>query len=132
MKILTITAAIFLSLTVNAQQLKEHKGIHTPNVCVENTNVCAHLMFPKAPNSSDESQFIVHFMTQETIKNVNVMLWMPDMGHGSAPVTLNALDPVHYKISQAFFIMPGLWEVQVSFEINNELQQIKIPVNIQE
>ena len=130
MKALITIFALFLSATSFAQNHDGHNGTHTPNVCVENTKLCAHLMFPKIPNSSDESQFILHFVNDAAISNVKVVLWMPDMGHGSAPVVIKTIDNNHYQVSNAYFIMPGQWEVQVQFSVNEQIQIIKIPVQI--
>lgn len=41
-----------------------------------------------------------------------VFLWMPSMGHGSSPVTMERLGPGVYQARDVFFIMPGIWEIR--------------------
>ncbi|NCN95822.1 MAG: hypothetical protein GW917_03800 [Bdellovibrionales bacterium] len=55
----------------------------------------------------------------------SVVLWMPDMGHGSAPTSVeknrDAAGNVvagEYQISKIYFVMPGLWEVRVERQIS--------------
>ena len=40
-------------------------------------------------------------------------LWMPDMGHGSAPTRLEAMSPDCTRVTNIRFIMGGSWEIQV-------------------
>ncbi|MBS1960365.1 MAG: hypothetical protein JST80_12885 [Bdellovibrionales bacterium] len=40
-----------------------------------------------------------------------VILWMPEMGHGSRPTTVNPIDVGTYRASDVFFVMPGKWEI---------------------
>jgi len=135
MKFLFTTAiAMFLSLPLMATEQTNHSGVHTPNACLADKSVCAHLMFPKTPNSTDESQFIAHFLTQENVSlsQVHAILWMDDMGHGSAPVEIIAKDNSHYLIKNAYFIMPGQWQVKLKFNANDVAQELIIPVLILE
>lgn len=43
-------------------------------------------------------------------------LWMPTMGHGSAPVTIRKIpeEKDFFEVDDIYFIMPGLWEIKVS------------------
>lgn len=49
---------------------------------------------------------------QDLSKNLHVFLWMPSMGHGSAPVKLKRLDNGEYEVSEIQFIMGGKWEIR--------------------
>lgn len=40
-------------------------------------------------------------------------LWMPAMGHGSSPPEVRAMGPTLWHVSEVYFIMAGLWEVQL-------------------
>lgn len=134
MKFLFVAAIAFI-LNMSFGLAKDgHSGTHTPNYCTEDKTVCAHLMFPKVPNSSEESQFITHFLVkgQMTLSEVDVVLWMDDMGHGSSPVHLETSDNIHFMVSQAYFIMPGQWQVKVRFKSNGSAQELVIPVLINE
>lgn len=46
-----------------------------------------------------------------------VQLWMPSMGHGSAPVTIRELSAGTYQAQNVFFIMAGEWEIH--FQLKN-------------
>lgn len=111
---------------------------HTPNICTQdNEQLCLHVGFHDGvPAVSSEAQFMVHFMVgpdidAALIANVQVELWMPDMGHGSSPVAVEQLDAVHFHVSQAYFIMPGTWEIRVNFTYNGEAKAIYVPVTIE-
>ncbi len=41
-----------------------------------------------------------------------VVLWMPDMGHGSAPTKITRLDIGTYRVDNVVFIMPGKWQIK--------------------
>jgi len=52
-----------------------------------------------------------------------VSLWMPDMGHGSAPTRVQSLLDEHgqplvgaYRASNLYFTMGGTWEVRVTLK----------------
>lgn len=108
---------------------------HTANVCSTTApDICAHLGFENEPNTTDESQFMLHFMPKSggptLVTKVAVKLWMDEMGHGSAPVTLTAVDDAHYEVTKAYFVMSGPWQVKVSFEFGGASHEISIPVDV--
>lgn len=43
---------------------------------------------------------------------VSVVLWMPSMGHGSSPVTVERLGVGTYRASKVFFTMRGDWQIR--------------------
>ena len=49
---------------------------------------------------------------QDLPKDLSVFLWMPAMGHGSAPVKLQKINDGEYKVSEVQFLMGGKWEVK--------------------
>lgn len=49
---------------------------------------------------------------QDLPNNLFVFLWMPAMGHGSAPVKLNRINDGEYDVSEVQFIMGGKWEIK--------------------
>lgn len=51
-----------------------------------------------------------------------VTLWMPSMGHGSSPTTVNKLDTGTYRASSVFFVMPGQWEIRFQVKDGNNIQ----------
>lgn len=47
-----------------------------------------------------------------------VVLFMPDMGHGSSPTKIAKLtEPGLYRVSKIHFTMPGLWEVRITLRL---------------
>ena len=43
---------------------------------------------------------------------VSLVLWMPSMGHGSAPVTVTQIDEGKFLAQSVMFVMPGQWELR--------------------
>jgi hypothetical protein len=50
---------------------------------------------------------------QDLSKNLHVFLWMPSMGHGSAPVKIKKIADGEYEVSEVQFIMGGKWEIRL-------------------
>lgn len=135
-----LTALIVLSVTFvigHSSTSRAHSG-HTPNVCSATASaVCAHLGFDAEPNSTDSWSFMLHFMPAagvdpKLITSVSAKLWM-DMGshsHGSSPVTIAAIDDVHYQVTDAYFPMAGPWQVKVGFTYDSINHEIIIPVMV--
>lgn len=120
-----------------AEEGHEHEGTHTPNLCLNDSpKVCAHFMFPKAVNTMDESQFMLHVLKDKamTVTNMKVELWM-DMGsghgHGSAPVKIQQKSPEHFFVTNAFFMMEGEWIVRVDFELDGVARHLEFPIVVQ-
>ncbi len=113
----------------------DHDHDHSETVCSKlDANVCAHLGHMTKLNSSDEVQFVSHVMTpaNQPISDMKVDLWMPSMGHGSSPVKLASIGVNKYKVSEAFFIMTGEWQVRMTFTFNKVKHQINIPVTVEQ
>lgn len=43
---------------------------------------------------------------------LSVVLWMPSMGHGSSPVSIETIAPGIYRAKKVFFNMKGDWEIR--------------------
>lgn len=126
-----VSAALMLSLPAFA----DNGHTHTPNVCsTKNPDVCAHLGIYGELKSTVANQFIVDIMTPDgsAFTNLKVVLWMPDMGHGSSPVSLQDVGNNHYLVTNAWFVMTGQWTVKLNFDFNGENLDIEIPVEIAE
>ena len=60
-----------------------------------------------------------------------IVLWMPSMGHGSSPVTIERVDVGEFKASDVFFIMPGPWDIRYQLKsgadvLEEQIQKITI------
>ncbi|RYZ91710.1 MAG: serine protease spb1 [Proteobacteria bacterium] len=53
---------------------------------------------------------------------LQVVLWMPSMGHGSTPVTVTRLDVGTFSATKVFFVMPGEWEIKFQLKDEEALQ----------
>lgn len=68
----------------------------------------------RGPFNGAESEFQINFLEKPTA-DLNIELWMPSMGHGSAPVKIFA-DPssetlIHVR--NVYFIMGGDWDIRI-------------------
>ncbi|MFN7729499.1 MAG: hypothetical protein ACK5P7_10120 [Bdellovibrio sp.] len=113
---------------------------HTDEFCSQMTaDLCVHIGYDKGPVSTEASQFMVHFTATTTdlaaLDHVALELWM-DMGnghgHGSAPVQIRRLNNDHFLATEAWFVMPGTWQVRINFTHNGVKDQIVIPMQVAE
>lgn len=96
-----------------------------------NSQLCLTVTWLNGPTVSGSSDFEVRFWDKNTgNKNgpyvnppgtLGVLLWMPSMSHGSAPVTITPLAPGEFKVTNVYFIMPKDWEVRFSLENNGQV-----------
>jgi hypothetical protein len=94
------------------------------SLILNTSKLCAQLSWDQGPQSHGESAFTLSFSglsaqgfsngsLQDPTTNFNVYLWMPDMGHGSSPVEIRRSETGLYKVTRAYFIMPGTWEIRI-------------------
>lgn len=91
------------------------------------SDLSAYVVWQESPVENKKLEMSLRFYNlkndQPVVASINhelkVFLWMPDMNHGSAPVSLEKISDHEYKIKNIYFIMPGFW--QIHFQIlNNE------------
>lgn len=58
----------------------------------------------------------------------HLVLWMPAMGHGSSPTTIEQVDTGSYRANDVFFIMPGEWELKFQFKDESSVQDEAVVV----
>lgn len=57
---------------------------------------------------------------------LELMLWMPSMGHGSFPITTRKVGDGLYESTEIFFTMPGDWDVHFQIKDGeNLLDEVK-------
>ena len=108
---LVIGAIVLMGSVSNACDLK-----------FEKLALCADIEFSAAPVSGKDSPFLLSFhdlngapVALPTSK-MEVVLWMPSMGHGSRPTSVTRFERTGAAyVSNAFFMMAGDWEIGVSF-----------------
>lgn len=123
-----ISAFLFLSACARPDyidpkdQQKTQANNGTCALELVHTNLCASVQWTIGPQSPNESEFILKFWDKSSSENgpyidptntLSVVLWMPSMGHGSSPVTIEKIETGVYRIRRIYFIMPGDWEVRV-------------------
>jgi hypothetical protein len=54
--------------------------------------------------------------------DIDVVLWMPSMGHGSSPVTVEKLDVGTYRASRVFFSMKGDWDLRFQLKVGGDVR----------
>ena len=120
MKSFLFAAALLFNLPAMAQSY---------NLLFKDGAVQAIATFAEAPVLGKPNMMTLEFKdgaTQSPLAledQLAVVLWMPDMGHGSRPVKI---DPVvdasgnsvvgAYTVTKMYFVMGGLWEVRVSLK----------------
>ncbi|UYL07776.1 FixH family protein [Bdellovibrio sp. SKB1291214] len=87
-----------------------------------NSNLCASIAWTMGPQTPAESEFILKVWDKtsgsengpfvDPANTLSVVLWMPSMGHGSSPVTIEKIETGTYRVRRVYFIMPGDWEVR--------------------
>ena len=75
------------------------------------------LQWVRGPFVNTESEFQMAFNEKPNF-NLQVDLYMPEMGHGSAPVQIIPLDDTHFAVKKVYFIMHGLWQIRIKDDHN--------------
>lgn len=80
-------------------------------------DICTDITWSQGPTSQGESRFQIQFDSElSEATTLEVILWMPSMNHGSAPVTVKRSSPSSFEATRVFFIMPGDWEVRIALK----------------
>ncbi len=86
---------------------------------VSNGALCLKLTWEVFPTESQFGSFIFLIsdlhndqLVAASPSPLTVTLWMPSMGHGSSPVTVETIAPGIYRAKKVFFNMKGDWEIQ--------------------
>lgn len=72
------------------------------------------------PSLEEEGSF--NLKLKEALRDnqrIEAYLWMPEMGHGSSPIEIKAINPMEIEYTELAFTMPGLWVLHINF-IENE------------
>lgn len=118
--LLLILASFSTMAAFNGQHLTFSEG-----------RVHAHISWEVGPEVEKESALLVEFKTSDhkpmVIKSdLKVVLFMPDMGHGSSPTKAKKISESTFKVSKVFFTMPGVWEVRLSLKNEDGTKETKV------
>ncbi|WP_374073462.1 serine protease spb1 [Bdellovibrio bacteriovorus] len=121
---------------ISAQEWQRLNGNPLPaNTCTgefKALGICARLQWTKTPNSTEAQEFLLELQGDTSLfDDISIILWMPSMGHGSAPVKIEKLSATQYRITNVYFIMPGDWDVRMSLKKSGQtLDQLFIPLMV--
>lgn len=128
----------YANLSNNPQKNQDDKI----GTCVAkfSSGICLNYTWEKLPTENDFG--ILNFKTfikNSVTNNIelidlpikpSIVLWMPSMGHGSSPVTIEHIETGIYRATKVFFIMSGSWQIRFQLKDRNEIKdQIIIPFN---
>lgn len=80
---------------------------------------CLAWQWEKKPTNEATGSFVLitsSGVLQDPPGRLEIVLWMPSMGHGSTPVTVTRLSQGVYRADEVFFIMPGEWEIRFQWK----------------
>ncbi|MNJ94871.1 hypothetical protein D3C87_125740 [compost metagenome] len=132
MRHLLLCAFVLLAACARPDYLTADDITPSTNIhLLEKQNLYFDLKWVQGPQTPDVSEFILHFWQKDIssssgpfvdpVGDLSVVLWMPSMGHGSAPVKIEKLEPGVYRVHSVYFIMPGDWEIQVYLKNGNQI-----------
>lgn len=137
MKTLILITGILLSPFAFAHEGHNHPPTMSHLVFAKG-ELHAHATWQVGPRESEESILRIEWKNganhQPTEPNgqFKVQLWMPDMGHGSAPTQVQRVlgqqgNPMVgvYDVYNVYFIMGGHWQVNVTLTYANGSQETK-------
>jgi YtkA-like len=126
LKSVALVAALLIGSISSAHEGHDHPPL-AGHLSFKQNTLHIHASFPAAPVVGQESLLVLEAKDAKTHQptelndNIEVVLWMPSMGHGSAPTqverTLDAsgnVVPGVFNVRNVYFIMGGEWEVRVT------------------
>lgn len=135
MKIKFLMAA--LALTLGAAKAQAHESPDCPMYFAK-SDLCGAVEFITPPSETAEASF--HFKVYDHASTpdqpvlvdpaeLKIDLWMymgHHGGHGSAPVKITRESQGIYRVTEAYFIMPGRWNMR--FWVNGEKRELIVDV----
>ena len=139
----TLLALLLLFFSVNCARPnyisdEEFKPVQKPEEQTASSpefpslKIRAQLSWSQPPTSQGAQDFILDLEGNVSeFDSVAIILWMPSMGHGSAPVKIERISDHQYHVRNVYFIMPGDWEVRMVLKKDKQpVDQLYIPLMI--
>ncbi len=101
-------------------------------VCSEKASVCAEVVSLKPLNSKEEGRFTLTLKGEQIeLKKVDLWMQMGNHGHGSSPLKVTQVAPQIFDVTEAYFVMKGLWQIRVKFkqDIVEETLILNVKIN---
>ena len=109
---------------------------YSAQICSTTTTVCAAIQSDLPFTSKSEGRFELKLedKQQSEINLVKIDLWMQmgNHGHGSSPLKVLSLAPNQFDVTNAYFVMRGLWQIRVTYRLNNFQETLILPTQISE
>ncbi len=132
-----LALALFMGIFASAHGGHDHQPL-AGHLSYKQNRLHIHARFPTAPIVNQESILVLEAKDAKTHQatelndNIEVVLWMPSMGHGSAPTQVeravdangNIFNGV-FNVRNVYFIMGGDWEVRVTLTDAQGVQETK-------
>ena len=95
---------------------------------LKESEVSVNAFWQDGPYVGDESTILIilqgrNGMTYKEEISFGIKLWMPGMGHGSFPVTLEKIADGIFLASEVFFTMPGYWDIHFQVFVGESLKE---------
>ncbi len=130
----TMISVIFLCLLFSCGksplQLKKSNetsgiaGLESKKV-FSSTNQSLFLNWLSPINSAEEGHALLivkkNQFASDLPSDFKIFLWMPDMGHGSSPISVKKIGTGLYEFSQIYFIMDGFWQLKIQLKNGSTL-----------
>lgn len=137
LKSAAIITALFIGSLASAHEGHDHPPL-AGHLSYKQNTLHIHASFQATPVVGQESLLILEAKDAKTHQatelndNIEVVLWMPSMGHGSAPTQVeravdtngNLLAGV-FNVRNVYFVMGGEWEVRVTLTDAEGVQETK-------
>lgn len=108
--------------TLNSSMSSSREGILDCSLTFSSSHLCLNFKWEKKPTEEATGSFIFKTFLQNKLDQTpvqydlgglpQVILWMPAMGHGSSPTTVERIDVGTYRVTGVYFVMPGEWQIR--------------------
>lgn len=119
-------------VVANPHSIVEEAALETCEVALEDLGLCVLWKWEEVPTSSKAGQLIFKVARPNELDgsplpveipfDVALVLWMPDMGHGSTPTRVERVDVGSYRATDVFFVMPGEWDLRFQLKEEGDLR----------
>jgi hypothetical protein len=100
---------------------------------LQNVQLCLTAAWEQTPDSTkyNSMKLTLSGANINAFDQLESLLWMPSMGHGSSPVRIEKIDANTYRIYDMYFVMAGDWEVRIFLKkAGQSVDQVFIPVRL--
>lgn len=100
-------------------------------ICSNKVSVCAEIISVKPLTSKEEGRFKLTLKGDFVeLKKVDLWMQMGNHGHGSSPLKVSQTAPQVFDVTEAYFVMRGMWQIRVKFSQNNFEETLILNVKI--